>query len=200
MWTADEIRAAESAGCDIVVKDWWEPLGAQPIFVEWWQLILEGRRTLSKDAQKLLKWGANTLWGKFASNGRMQEIHYDGQRIQRHRLQHQVFPRGAAIAGMVAGKIRSRLYVEGIQPFAPVVLSCHTDGVFLPKGIDVSPNGGAPGSWRVKKECEELILIDAQTYRYISGGEVHYIMAGVTNNHAAIFEATLEARMKRWKK
>jgi hypothetical protein len=194
LWTADEIRTAESVGCDIVVTGWWEPIGARPVFADWWQLMLEGREKLSPNAQRILKWGANTLWGRFAANGQTERIFYSEGRQKHERMQREVMPKSAPIAGMIAGKIRARLYVEGIEPFAPFVLSCHTDGVFLPKGLEVSPNGGAPGTWRIKKECDSLTLIDAQTYNYTSGGDTYYVMAGVKKPNAFYFNAIMEAK------
>jgi len=198
IWTADEIRGAVAEGCDVEILGYWHPIGARPVFEEWWKVVQEGRESLSEGGRILLKWGANTLWGVFSANGKQSLIWYDGKKKHREEVIREVKPRSPTISGLVAGRVRSRLYREAIAPYTPVVIAANTDGVFLPRGLHPEPNSGEPGTWRIKKECEQLTMINPQQYHYRDATGDHYIVAGFKPGRAqAVFDAkweTLDAR------
>lgn len=181
VWTNGELRTAVADGCEIEILEGWTGVGWRPVFAEWWQRVIEARETLSPEANRLVKWGANTLWGRFAANGSGSVIWYESGERFRERETRKVAPQSVAVAGLVAGRVRERLYREALSP-APLpvmAIACHTDGVFLPAGFQLSPNGGDVGTWRVKRRADRLWLIGPQTYALDMDGERHYTMAGI---------------------
>lgn len=178
VWTADELRMAIEFGCDVDIVTAWYGYAERPLFARWWEIIQAGRATLSEPAGKLLKRSANALWGRFSANGKLSRIWYDERGYHREQDVYEVKPRAATISGLIAGRVRERLYREAIEPFAPVVITVHTDGVMLPVGLEVCPNGGEPGTWRVKRKMEELLLLNANAYRFLHDGKERTVMAG----------------------
>jgi len=190
VWTHDELREAVRVGCDVEIIEYWVGVGARPVFKAWWDLILEARETLSEPAQRLVKWASNALWGRFAAQGSGSLIWYEEGAVgtggkllpgMRHREKEsrRVKPQSLTIAGLVSGRIRARLYREALTAWDFLAIACHTDGVWLPAGIKMEPNGGAPGNWRVRTATDRLMLLGPQTYRYDVDGEWRYVLAGI---------------------
>jgi hypothetical protein len=179
VWSNDELRQAIEVGCDVEIVESWVGRAAKPVFAAWWQVVQEGRDALSADANKLLKWAANSLWGRFAAKGTGSVIWYDGNRKHQERSNRRLNPQSLSLAALVSGTVRTRLYSEALMPWDFAVIACHTDGVWLPAGFKLSPNGGAPGHWRKKQETESLFLLGPQSYRYLQDGDWRYVLAGI---------------------
>lgn len=179
VWSHDELREAVRVGCDVEIIEYWVGVGARPVFSRWWDLILEARMTLSEPALRLVKWSANSLWGRFAANGNASIIWYEEGVKHREKQLRAFLPQSLTIAGLVTGRVRARLYQEALSAWDFLAIACHTDGVWLPAGINMQPNDGEPGSWRIRKGTDRLMLLGPQTYRYDQDGSWRYVMAGV---------------------
>lgn len=168
MWTVDELRAAEDAGCVVekVIEVWAHFSGDRQPFARWWDAILEGRE-LEGFAASLAKMTGNALWGRLCMDGR------HGQRTIRSkagtRLQSRALvmrggqPPAHDLAETVSGRVRARLY-RGMMAAGADLLSAHTDGVWVrsgPASVLLERWG-----WRLKTEARRLDLLGPQTLRY----------------------------------
>lgn len=181
IWSFDEIRAARAAGCDVLVTKVWTSTSHRAVFADWWTMIEAGRRELPAPAVRLVKVSSNTLWGRFLQAGEAEwwswpnggDLLIEPDPVPRRD------PTSPAIAGLIASRVRARLWLEGLAPY-PDAIACHTDGVILPAGHHLQPNTGGPGRWRLKDRAARLELISAQSFRYIRpDGAMVYRVSGV---------------------
>jgi len=201
IWSLDELRAAKRVGCDVVIRELYVASSHRYMFRAWWRVVEAGRRELPAGAAKLVKASSNTLWGRFLTGGLAEWWSWpDGDQgeptITEERFRPE--PASPALAGLVAGRIRARLYSEALTQ-APVI-ACHTDGVIMPAGYHLSPNTGAPGRWRRTDRAERLELITAQAFRYRRPAEGRYVyrVSGVPPSQApAVFSTMLRPPEKR---
>ncbi len=186
VWTFDELRVARDHGCEVLLCDLYTSTSHRVIFANWWRMVEAGRRDLTGGAGRLVKASSNTLWGKFLAGGSAAWWSFpdgaDGELL----VEEETFresPKAPALAGLVAGRIRSRVYAEALAKVP--VISVHTDGVITPAGQHLSPNTGAPGCWRLKDTAERLELVTAQSFRYRrADGTMEYRVAGVPPSRA----------------
>lgn len=196
VWSHDELREAVRVGCDVEIIEYWSGVGARPVFAEWWQLMLEARETLSEAANRLVKWAANSLWGRFAACGSGSVIWYEDGWKHREKETRKVNPASLTIAGLVSGRVRARLYAEALDAWDFLAIACHTDGVWLPAGVKMEPNGGAPGNWRIRYGSDRLLLLGPQTYRYLgTDGRWRYVLAGIPDRAKERIFLKLAGRM-----
>lgn len=176
IWTLEEIRAAEEAGCRVVkVLDVWTHFstGREP-FAAWWAAIVEGRRARGFAGQ-LAKMTGNALWGRLCMDGRY------GRRTIRSRtgktlggsrlVSRPLVMRGGQppahdLAETVSGRVRAQLY-SAMTVAGPALLSAHTDGVWIEHGA-ASEILKARG-WRLKTRARRLDLLTPQHLRYWNG-------------------------------
>jgi hypothetical protein len=183
VWTIDELRAAESHGCNVEILSSFTSTSHTTPFGNWWDIVRKGRQELGGGTAKLVKACSNTLWGKFLSGGTADWRYFvDGEMVIVPEKWNEK-PRSPALAGMVAGRVRARLFTEALSQHP--VIACHTDGVITPDTEHLSPNTGAPGRWRLKDAGSRLELVSAQAFRYKRHGEGYtYRLSGVKPNDA----------------
>lgn len=195
VWTLDELRSAEAAGCDVFVLEYWTADTFRHPFRAWGTLVDELRASVSKDGARLVKMAANRYVGKFAMDGHRERSRMI-QGTETWTVEHgHKRPESLAIHGQVTGNVRAKLYTEGIQPYPAHFTFCHTDGVALDA---TSEELGHPpdGSWQVKAYMERLLLINPQRYAYRPGaedrepGDWRYVVAGIPQPGAEGFFAT----------
>lgn len=165
VWTLEELRAAETAGCRIgrILAVWLHRSAWLP-FEPWWLAVERGRRMRGL-AGALAKMTGNALWGRFASDallGGSRTIRAkEGRRVTHRRLPSRGQPWPAHdLAESVSGRVRARLYLMMLLQGSSLV-SAHTDGVWTLDGSDILPDG-----WRHDKTASVLQLLGPQTLRY----------------------------------
>jgi len=174
----DELRAASAAGCDYTILDAWTARSHRMSFLPWWEIVKAGRAELSPEAAVLVKLSANSLWGRFMSEGVAEWWRFQGHELIVEEEKYHAQPTAPALSGLVSARIRARLFTEALN--AVPVISCHTDGVITPRGEHITPNTGAPGRWRIKDQARTLDMISAQSFRFTRvDGSVEYHVAGI---------------------
>lgn len=165
VWTVQELRAAEAAGCRIVrVLEVWAHFAAseQP-FGPWWQAVEQGR-ALGGVAGLLAKTTGNALWGRFCMDSRAGKrtvkARERGGYTVRHVPRKGGLPPAHDLAETVSGRVRAELYRLLIS-HRDRVLSAHTDGAWL-----VGDGCEPPAGWRRKMQATRLELLGPQTLRY----------------------------------
>lgn len=187
VWSVDELRAARRAGAEVVCSGYWSSGSHRYLFAEWWAAVEAGRAELAPDAARLVKASSNTLWAMFLTGEDVAEWvswpqGFAGVEV-REPEPRRMPPASPAVAGLVAGRVRARLYSEALTR-APVI-ACHTDGVIMPAGYHLEPNTGGPGRWRLTDSATRLDLIAAQSFRYRRpDGQMVYRVSGVPASHA----------------
>lgn len=195
VWSIDELRSAEAAGCDVFVLEYWTADHFRHPFREWGTLVDELRASVGKDAVKLVKMAANRYVGKFAMDGHRERSRMiQGTETWTVERGHKR-PESLAVHGLVTAGVRAHLFSEGIYPYPAHFVFCHTDGVALDATSEAI--GHPPdGRWSVKAYMERLLLINPQRYAYRPGaedrepGDWRYVVAGVPQPGAEGFFAT----------
>lgn len=185
VFTFDELRAALRIGAEVVITDLWTATSHRFLFRDWWRIVRQGRRDLGGGAGRLVKASSNTLWGKFLTGGEAAWWSFPGAGPDPtiDPEPQRPSPKSPALAGLVSGRIRARLFSEALSQ-APVI-ACHTDGVIMPAGHHLSPNTGAPGRWRRADQASRLELLSAQSFRYTRpDGETVYRVSGCSPSAA----------------
>ena len=191
-YTADELRVAIGAGCDVnVERVWWRTFDRahelQP-FARWWQSI-RAARALPDYAGHLGKMAGAALWGTFIGNDDLYRVHYtenapDRWRVLRRRAIDTRYI-GYDLAELVTSRVRARLYRELIVPAhaAGRLIGVHTDGGLV---IDPPPRPELGRDWSTKY-AGRLEYVTPACYRYKTGDEHRwsYVMAGVPDDQAA---------------
>lgn len=183
VWSFDELREARRAGHELVITEVFTSSSHRLMFRDWWRTVEAGRRELDGPAGRLVKACSNTLWGKFLTGGTAEWWHLEDGELVVEPETWKERPKSPALAGLVSGRVRARLYAEALTKVP--VISCHTDGVIVPAGHHLSPNTGAPGRWRVKDRAVRLELLSAQSFRYRrADGTMVYRVSGVPPHRA----------------
>jgi len=194
-WPLVELHLARELGCRVYVHEAWLPHDYCRPFDAWWRLMQQGRR-LPGEAGTLAKMCANTLWGTFAMEGALSEWKWrtkhgtdtpravtipDGRRNLPHaRTRH--------LAVETTGRVRARLYREGLLASTVPPLHVDTDGIIVRGSAPCpEPAGERPGQWRLKFSTRYCEIRAPQTYRYTCGHGCglthlrwHYVSAGRT--------------------
>lgn len=210
VWTWQELAAAKSLGSRIEILRCFAPLTEVQPFEKWWEVVREGRATLSPAAGKLVKTLSNSLWGMFGMNGdsrglvrwlddfgkKPESVDKTPKRIPQANTAH--------IAAETTSRVRSRMLLEGLyggqglQPNFPVHID--TDGVIIPQGalerFSAYMVGNKSGQWRLKTVMTKIEVRAPQLYRYRcdqecekTHGNWHYVASGMTAPQAkALFE------------
>lgn len=182
IWTLDELRVAQRAGCEVVLTRTWCSSSHREPFRRWYEHVVEGRRELSTRAAALLKAAANTLWARFLSVGEGAWWSWPDGPQGDPLIEPDPRPRrralSPALAGLVASRIRARVYAEALAPYPDAIL-VHTDGVALPAGRHPQPNTGGPGRWRLADHADRITVLSAQAFCYERDGRRIYRISGV---------------------
>jgi hypothetical protein len=188
IWSFEELRMAERAGCDVTVLRFWTNSYQRQPFKAFGDLLADMRENLSSDAFRIAKKGAVGVVGSLARSGKQlrSRIVKGSEKFWQHG--GEALPQALGLHGLVTASVRSQLYEEAIHPWPKKFISCHTDGVIL-KGahwLGITSNmGDKPGAWRVKRHMTSVMLLDAQRYAYRIDGDrsLYYSVSGVPEEH-----------------
>jgi len=157
IWSFEELRAAEDVGCDIRIIQAWEGSDVQQPFRRWHETVLR-LRELPGQSGTLAKTITNRTWSMFCMRRKARytrtTFEADGTPFIRV-LKSGSSPECAFLGGLIAGRVRARLLLEGLRRGAAF---CETDSV-------ITPLGDIPG-WRRKAEISVLEIPSAEAYRY----------------------------------
>lgn len=179
LWARGEVEAAARAGCDVKVIETFLLLGPtyRP-FRAWWQHVQAARR-LPGYAGELGKHLGNTLWGRFALDGRRTLDRFvDGHRVS-SVLRGGFNPSLGApdLSEQVASAVRVRLYEDLIVPQSERLIAVHTDGGLVRSPAKVPASEG----WRVKRRGSVLVYLNPQVYAYtpVGGRGLEVVFSGI---------------------
>lgn len=198
-WPWCELYAARRLGFQVDVHEAWAPRVTADLFGAWWWIAAQGRELPGASAI-LAKAICNSLWGQFAMNGEgkgqtrwADDAGKDSYATteEGRNLPHRWT---AHIAAETTARVRSRMLLEGLYGTnggAPVHID--TDGIVVRQSNAVpSPNGNAPGHWRIKAAMRRIDIRAPQLYRYtctdkcgLTHAEWHYVASGVTPGAAS---------------
>lgn len=171
IWTYQEIRQAEIAGCKIKVirAIYHQATGRKYWHEDWYNIILSGRN-LSGFAKSLAKQIGNSLWGRYAMRPRPSRTKWRDENGKRHTEIRDVRVFKATqcmeLADALCGNIRASLFEFAVSA-GNLLLQGNTDG-----GWTIYDGTWRPPSddWRNKKRATRLDIIDDRTYRYWEPG------------------------------
>lgn len=185
VWSLDELRVAESVGCEVLMLRYWVGSSYRHPFEEWGRLVTELRESIDRNAVQLVKMAANRFVGKYAMDGHRERSYIDKTGKEKWIIeQGHKYPDSLTVHGLVTSEVRSRLFAEGIHPYPAHFVFCHTDGVALDAGAEALGHPPTP-DWQVKAYMERLLLVNPQRYAYRPGaediepGDWRYVVAGV---------------------
>jgi hypothetical protein len=199
-WTWSELSAAKSLGCKVEVSRCWAPLTEVQPFEKWWEVVREGRATLSPAAAKLVKSLSNSLWGMFGMTGddrgvvRWTDQLGNSPEMVQKRSKSLPQSNTAHIAAETTSRVRVRMLLEGLyspsdlSPNNPVHVD--TDGVIIPREALKSFNemmiGNKSGQWRIKTVMKVIEVRAPQLYRYKTETTTtwQYVASGMTGKQA----------------
>jgi len=204
-WTWQELNAADSLGCSVEVTRCYAPLVEISPFTEWWEIVREGRASMSPGGAKLVKALSNSLWGLFAMTGdnsgtlRWSDDHGTNAVSVDAKKKRLPQSNAAHIAAETTSRVRSRMLLEGLyggeglEPNNPSHID--TDGVIIPRStlsrFSKYMVGDKPGQWRVKQEIHRLEVKAPQLYRFTCSETCshgwHYVASGMTTRQAAAY-------------
>ena len=209
-WTWREIHAAMQLGCKVEILKNFAPLEEIQPFDKWWEVVKEGRNSLSPTGAKLVKALSNSLWGMFAMTGDSRglvrwtdDLGYNQEAVPR---KNRKMPQAntAHIAAETTSRVRVRMLMEGLYgaknlaPNFPVHID--TDGILIPrdslKHFTQELIGAKSGQWRVKQEIHKVEVRGTQLYRYTCNASCaaqhgwHYVAAGMKEKQAQKFFST----------
>lgn len=191
-WPLCELRQAAAHGCAVEVSEAWAGQRDRDAFAAWWTIVVGGRDQLDPGAARMLKFHANTLWSSFSVSAspivwkRWRDRYArEPYRIKVQKAGGDPSPQTVYISAMVAGRVRARLWREGLlhddgSPRSTVVFA-DTDG-FIAAAHD-RPAGacsGRPGEWRREGELACIEIRHASAYRFqrAGGDDWSYRVAG----------------------
>ena len=206
-WTWRELHAARELGCKVEIVRNYAPLEEIQPFTQWWEVVKDGRRSLSPSGAKLVKALSNSLWGMFAMTGdskglvRWTDDLGDNQEAVPRKRQKMPQANTAHIAAETTSRVRVRMLTEGLygatnlEPNFPVHID--TDGILIPRKslqhFTQDLIGAKSGQWRVKQEIHKLEVKGTQLYRYTCTPDCakehgwHYVAAGMKEKQAKTF-------------
>ena len=210
-WTWTELDAAKKLGAEITIIKNYAPLTEVDPFSSWWEVVRDGRKSLSPSAAKLVKSLSNSLWGMFGMTGDdrglvrwTDDLGYNQELIGRNPKR---LPQSntAHIAAETTSRVRVRMLLEGLYggknqaPNYPVHID--TDGIIIPadsiKNFNLEMIGDKSGQWRAKQVINKIEVKASQLYRYSCGSNCvkahnwHYVASGMTEGRARdYFEKT----------
>lgn len=204
-WTWQELTAAASLGCRVEIDRCFAPLVEIDPFKNWWNLVRDGRGSMSPGGAKLVKALSNSLWGLFAmtgdASGSLRWSDDSGKNAVSVDAKRKKLPQSNAahIAAETTSRVRSRMLLEGLyggqglEANRPVHID--TDGVIIPREalsrFSRYMIGTDPGQWRVKQEIDRLEVRGTQLYRFTCSATCshgwHYVASGMTSRQAAAY-------------
>lgn len=197
VWPWTELAAVIELGCPVDVKAVWAPTREADIFARWWTLAQDGR-TLAGESARLIKAVINSLWGQFGMRGnqraRVRWTNDTGEHSVKVAGIDRYLPHASTchVAAETAGRVRSRMLIEGLygSRYRPVHID--TDGIIARRSSPVpGPGGEGPGTWQRKATYRTLDVRGPQVYRYTCGAgcgvlhaKWHFSVAGVPSSMA----------------
>ena len=195
-WPWRELHAAWLLGAQIEVQRCWAPVTTVDPFSKWWDVVYEGRSTVSPGAAKLIKGISNTLWGMFGMTGDDRGLvrFYDdaGEKPELIKRVSRRMPQAntAHIAAETTSRVRTRMLLEGLYGDSGghyIPAHVDTDGIIVSReSVGRRVLGVGPGQWRVKTDMPTLEVMAPQLYRYRCGdqcgvthADFHYVASGV---------------------
>lgn len=205
LWSADELRSAISAGCEVKVDRTWIDIGdtdARP-FGRWHDWIAEAR-ALPGVAGFYGKALGNVLIGWMQSRGGPIEwFEWNDDNTPRasgviRSRKPPKFQRPLDLAELITSSVRARLNVDIFTPYPDRVIGCHTDGVFL-TGDELNP---IPDGWRVKHRGNGIAFIHPQVWAYRNVDGFVYCYSGIppADVPRAFSESASDKFGKAWKR
>ena len=213
-WTWQELTAAENLGCKVEISRCYAPLLEIEPFTAWWEVVREGRSSMSPGGAKLVKALSNSLWGLFAMTGdnsgslRWSDDHGTSAVSTEAKKKRLPQSNAAHIAAETTSRVRTRMLLEGLyggeglEPNHPAHID--TDGVIIPRStlsrFSKYMVGDQPGQWRVKQEIHRLEIRGTQLYRFTCSPTCshgwHYVASGMTTRQAGEFFNRPDNRLK----
>lgn len=184
IWSADEIRAAITVGCEVRVIEAQIMAHESYPFRPWLAEVMEARKLpgLAGDLGKML---GNTLVGRFMIDaGDRAEVTFNDDNTVRDLdyLPEHLEPRWMRpidVAEIVTGKVRARLYTELMTPFAADLIGVHTDGGLV-KPRHLAPVTFLPSDWREKEAGVNLRWLGPQCWSFTDAqGARQYKVSGI---------------------
>jgi hypothetical protein len=175
VWSFDELRVAERAGCSVEIdRSWIMDRGLDPEpFRQWWYAIREGRE-MTGYARTLAKITGNVLWGTFIASGARTRLTFaGGERSETAVELRGHLPTYPALAEIVCARVRSRLYSELLEPWRADLISVHTDGGIVDGPVELGEG------WRMKGRADALTYLGPQAYSYRVEDDTTYVVSGV---------------------
>jgi hypothetical protein len=199
VWPWVELAAARALGCDVKVTRSWAPMVEAEPFGRWWEWGQVGRQ-LGGGAGRLAKAILNSTWGMFAMVGDDRSVVRWTDDIGDRSVTVALKPlvqmpqrRTAHVAAETAARVRSRVLTEALYGAGAAPVHIDTDGMIVRGSSPLpSPNGDAPGEWRIKKRMRVVEIRAPQCYRdqcspvcpTCRGGDWHYTTAGMGDEAA----------------
>ena len=205
IWSNAELCSAERAGCDVKLLRSWIDTGdisSQPFAA--WHTAIDEARTLPGLAGTYGKMLGNVLVGWLMSRPGPTywfEWNPDNTIHRRGMLKGRTRPAHTSpldLAELVTSTVRAKLNDDVLVPFAPRVIGCHTDGVFL-TGSETNP---IPDGWRVKHRGTGIAFIHPQVWAYRNVDGWVYCYSGIPAPEVAraFNESASQKFGKSWKR
>lgn len=169
-----DIRAGLAVGAEIRVSQAWiaEPISVTNPFSAFMHQLWNLREESAFPS--VAKQAGNTLWGNFVANGQICHATFlpgKRPRITAMPYRPQLCP---PVGYGVLGKLRSRLYIEGVNSGT---VHAHTDGAISAHNPVADIRGC--GNWRLASRFAEVEILTASWYRTVTTeGEIRYKLAG----------------------
>lgn len=158
--TLDDFRLSRELGIRSSIEEAWIGGNISYPFSAFGSLMGEWRTDPVMGG--MAKQMANTLWGSFGSSGSLYEakISPHSPRIRTTKLPDRK-PRSLTIAGSVIGRLRAKVYREGI---GSATVHVHTDGLMTTDPGIVT--GSDVGDWRFTGERREVEILAPGWYAF----------------------------------
>lgn len=202
IYDLEELRVARECGATVLVFEAWIGRGLRLPWRKWSDIISTGR-DLPGIAGKLVKTMSNSLWGGFSVSGRGAWVDYFTGTVRVIYDERETIAPCRALSAHISAHVRSRLYRDALHFWSagPFCISAHTDGaIFQTPAYPSGDLGSGLGEWRRKARMKNLVLVNAQAYRYsdVDSGETRYVVAGAPPEFAPrVFSAILRKHADR---